>query len=120
MRAMPTKVYTLTLRDVAKFRFLILQDAINAKNTSDRVTSFEFYDAKNKRRVNMIKELLQGQMANLKKIESSLITVKEQLDSKESLMAQYEALSNQWKEQKRLIANQKIQQEVEDFELMNQ
>ena len=54
---------------IQKFRFLILQDAIDASNNSDRVTSFEFYDRKNKIRVNNVKALVQGQMLNLEKIE---------------------------------------------------
>lgn len=55
----------------------MLQDAVDASNNQDRVISFEFYDLKNKRRVNLVKALVLEQMLNLKTIESSLAIVKE-------------------------------------------
>ena len=58
-------------------------------------------------------------MSNLRKIEQSLITVKEQLNSKENLMNQYDELAQQWKDKKKQIANEKIKEEIEDFKLMN-
>ena len=59
LRATPNKVISLTLSQIQKFRFLILQDAIDAHKNSDRVTSFEFYDKKNKTRVNTVKSQVQ-------------------------------------------------------------
>ena len=111
---MPNKVISLTLSQIQKFRFLILQDAIDAHKNSDRVTSFEFYDRKNKTRVNTVKGQVQAQMANLMKIESNLQVVKNELNSKEELMNEYEALSRQWNEEKLRNANSMIDDEIKE------
>ena len=78
----------------------------------DLQESFEFYDKKNKARVNIVKGQVQDQMFNLNKIESNLVAVKEHLNSKEELLNEYEALSKQWNEEKIKIANERIEVEV--------
>ena len=80
------------------------------------MTSFEFYDRKNKGRVNNVKALVQGQMANLQKIEKALESVKEQLGSKEALLNEYDALARQWAQEKEKIAADEIQEKKEECE----
>ena len=53
-------------------------------------------------------------MQNLMKIESNLQVVKNELNSKEELMNEYEALSRQWNEEKHKNANSMIDDEIKE------
>ena len=48
------------------------------------------------------------------KIESNLQVVKNELNSKEELMNEYEALSRQWNEEKHRNANSMIDDEIKE------
>jgi len=56
MKAIPTKIHINNINDVRKFNFLVLEDAIIAYENKEDVTSFEFYDKKNKKRVSDVKD----------------------------------------------------------------
>lgn len=69
---MPTRVLKLNISQVRKFNFLTLQNAIIAFENADVVKSFDFYDKKNGKRVNKVKDIVVNQMKDLKKIERGL------------------------------------------------
>ena len=52
LKAVPTKIKSKkTLYDTCKFKFLTMDNATIAKANNNQVTSFEYYDKKNKSRV---------------------------------------------------------------------
>mmetsp|Transcript_34574 Transcript_34574/g.42581 ORF Transcript_34574/g.42581 Transcript_34574/m.42581 type:complete len:98 (-) Transcript_34574:285-578(-) len=58
LQAVPNKVLIFNIDQIRKFNFLILQNAIIALENAETVTSFEFYDKKNKNRVNDVKTIV--------------------------------------------------------------
>lgn len=72
LQAVPTRVLKLNISQVRKFNFLTLQNAIIAFENADVVKSFDFYDKKNGKRVNKVKDIVVNQMKDLKKIERGL------------------------------------------------
>ena len=55
LKAIPTSISTdIALEDTRKFKFLTMDNATIAKSNSNQVTSFEYYDKKNKTRVSQV------------------------------------------------------------------
>lgn len=69
------------------------------------VTSFDFYDKKNSKRVNSVKDILLNQMNHLVTIADNLLDVKEKLQKNEKFLIEYEEMQKQWAEEKRKIAD---------------
>ena len=55
--AVPTKIFN-NIENVKMFKFIVMQDAIVAYDNVEQVTSFDFYDKRNKTRVADVKELV--------------------------------------------------------------
>lgn len=90
MQAIPTPVLSLNIDQIKLFNLIILQDAIVAHENAETVTSFEFYDKKNKKRVADVKEIVNNQFNNLKKVEGNLKALKEKLSDHKILLSEYE------------------------------
>jgi len=69
------------------------------------VTSFDFYDKKNSKRVNSVKDILLNQMNHLVTIADNLLDVKEKLQKNEKFLIEYAEMQKQWAEEKRKIAD---------------
>lgn len=113
LQAVPTKVLPLNIDQIRKFNFLTLQDAIIARENAEQVTSFEYYDRKNKQRVTTVKDLVITQMKNLFKIEENLVDVKEKLQKNEQLLKEYEDMQEEWAQDRQRIINEEVEREAE-------
>lgn len=115
MKAIPTKIHINNINDVRKFNFLVLEDAIIAYENKEDVTSFEFYDKKNKKRVSDVKDTVSDQMANLKNIEANMVKVKEKLEANETFLIEYQAIVAKWQEDRQAIVNEVIDDEINEI-----
>ena len=114
MRAVPTKVHQQNVAEKRKFKFIVLEDAVIAYANKEDVTSFDYYDKKNKKRVSDVKALVAQQTANLETIEQNLSTVDGKLESAEQVLVAYQAVAEQWADEKKEAAKGRIGAEVED------
>jgi len=77
------------------------------------VTSFEYYDKKNKTRVTTVKNIVLNQMSNLLKIEGNLTDVKEKLQKNEQLLKEYEEMQEDWAIEKQKLVEREVQRQAD-------
>ena len=58
LQAVPTPVLTLNIHEIRLFKLITLQDSIVAFKNEETVTSFDYYDQKNKKRVADVKDIV--------------------------------------------------------------
>ena len=76
------------------------------------MTSFEYYDKKNKTRVTAVKDIVIKQMRNLFNIDKNLVTVKEMLQKNEGLLNEYEELIKGWDKERKRITDEEVKREA--------
>lgn len=118
LMAIPTKIFN-NIENVKMFHFIVMQDAIVAYDNVEQVTSFDFYDRKNKKRVGDVKELVMNQFKNLLIIEQNLMALSGSLDKNEKFIDDYNELVKQWTQERNEIANRTIEGEVNELEKNN-
>ena len=114
MRAVPTKVHQHNVAEKRKFKFIVLEDAVIAYANKEDVTSFDYYDKKNKKRVSDVKALVAAQTANLQTIERNLGTVQAKLEGAEQVLVAYQGVAEQWEKEKKEVGKGRIGAEVEE------
>ena len=77
------------------------------------MTSFEYYDKKNKTRVTTVKNIVLNQMSNLLKIEGNLTDVKEKLQKNEQLLKEYEEMQEDWAIEKQKLVEREVQRQAD-------
>ncbi|MFS8160277.1 MAG: hypothetical protein ACMG6E_08740 [Candidatus Roizmanbacteria bacterium] len=80
LKAMPNKVLEATLGQVDLFNFKIIQESIIAFQNLNIVNAFEYFDDKNKERVEGVKENMNDQKSQLHDVRKILELVKAKIE----------------------------------------
>lgn len=80
LKALPNKITMDSLQSVELFNFRIIQDSITAFQNINIVNAFEFFDDKNRERVQIVKENMLEQKNNLNDVKELLDMIKEKIE----------------------------------------
>lgn len=83
LKALPNKVMDSTLDSIDKFNFRIFQESLIAFQNLDIVTAFEYFDDKNRLRVQTVKDKLATQRTELNDVKDILELIKLKIDRNE-------------------------------------
>ena len=82
IKALPNKIMNYSLENVDMFNFRIFQESLQAYQNHEIVKAFEFFDDKNKDRVQGVKNKLLYQRDTIEDASSLLAEVREKIDYK--------------------------------------
>lgn len=83
LKALPNKITMLSLEQTEMFNFRVFQESLIAFQNVDLVNAFEYFDEKNRERVQNVKEKLISQRNNLNDVKDILELVKIKIERNE-------------------------------------
>lgn len=83
LKALPNKVTKHTIEQIEMFNFRIFQESLIAFQNVDLVNAFEYFDEKNRERIQNLKEKLGSQKSNLNDVKDILELVKIKIERNE-------------------------------------
>eukprot|EP00347_Sterkiella_histriomuscorum_P019687 403340671 len=86
LRALPDRITLENIHKVNMFNFKIFQESLFAYQNLDLVNPFEYFDEKNRERVQQVKEKLSDQKTNLEQVRDIVKFVKRKMYNHEGLM----------------------------------
>ncbi|CDW78613.1 UNKNOWN [Stylonychia lemnae] len=95
LKAIPNQIVDYNLEQNELFNFKIFQDSLVAFQNLDMVNAFEYFDEKNRERVQNVKEMLISQRTNLNSVHDIISHVKHKVQKNEEIFAQFNFLENQ-------------------------
>lgn len=87
LKALPNRVSLLSLEQIEMFNFRVFQESLIAFQNVDLVNAFEYFDEKNRERVQNVKEKLVSQKNNLSDVKDILELVKIKIERNEDYFA---------------------------------
>ena len=87
LKALPNKVMEKSIEQIEMFNFRIFQESLIAYQNLDIVNAFEYFDDKNRERVQNVKDKLMNQRTNLNDIKDILELVKIKIERNEEYFA---------------------------------
>lgn len=86
LKAIPQEILDSNLTHTELFNFKIFQDSLIAFQNLDMVNAFEYFDEKNRERVQNVKEMLINQKKNLNQVNDIISHVKAKVVKNEGLL----------------------------------
>lgn len=83
LKALPNKIMESSLASTEMFNFRIFQESLIAYQNLDIVNAFEYFDDKNRERVQNVKDKLMNQRTNLNDVKDILELVKLKIERNE-------------------------------------
>lgn len=83
LKALPNKILESSLDQTEMFNFRIFQESLIAYQNLDIVNAFEYFDDKNRERVQNVKDKLMNQRTNLNDVKDILELVKLKIERNE-------------------------------------
>ena len=93
IKALPNRVTQVTLEQTEMFCFRVFQESLIAFQNVDLVNAFEYFDEKNRERVQNVKEKLSNQRNNLNDVKDILELVKIKIERNEEHFAKAASLN---------------------------
>ncbi len=87
LKALPNKIMPKSLEQTEMFNFRIFQESLIAYQNLDIVNAFEYFDDKNRERVQNVKDKLMNQRNNLNDVKDILELVKIKIERNEEYFA---------------------------------
>ena len=92
MKALPNKIINYNLVQMKLFNFSILQNSLIAFQNADVVNAFEYFDDKNKDRVQKIRSCILEQKDDLSNVEDLMNMIKVLVQRNEFILCDFEAM----------------------------
>ncbi len=83
LKALPNKATKHTIEQIEMFNFRVFQESLIAFQNVDLVNAFEYFDEKNRERIQNLKEKLGSQKSNLNDVKDILELVKIKIERNE-------------------------------------
>eukprot|EP00347_Sterkiella_histriomuscorum_P022855 403336899 len=95
MKAIPNEIVDYNLEQNELFNFKTFQDSLVAFQNLDMVNAFEYFDEKNRERVQNVKDMLVNQRTNLNSVHDIISHVKQKVQKNEDIFAQFTYIQDQ-------------------------
>ena len=87
LKALPNRISKITIEQIEMFNFRVFQESLIAFQNVDLVNAFEYFDEKNRERIQNLKEKLSSQKNNLNDVKDILELVKIKIERNEDYFA---------------------------------
>jgi|LauGreDrversion4_2_1035121.scaffolds.fasta_scaffold23265_3 hypothetical protein len=87
LKALPNRITKVTIEQIEMFNFRVFQESLIAFQNVDLVNAFEYFDEKNRERIQNLKEKLSSQKNNLNDVKDILELVKIKIERNEDYFA---------------------------------
>ena len=87
LKALPNRITKITIEQIEMFNFRVFQESLIAFQNVDLVNAFEYFDEKNRERIQNLKEKLSSQKNNLNDVKDILELVKIKIERNEDYFA---------------------------------
>jgi hypothetical protein len=87
LKALPNRITKITIEQIEMFNFRVFQESLIAFQNVDLVNAFEYFDEKNRERIQNLKEKLSSQKNNLNDVKDILELVKVKIERNEEYFA---------------------------------
>ena len=87
LKALPNRITKITIEQIEMFNFRVFQESLIAFQNVDLVNAFEYFDEKNRERIQNLKEKLSSQKSNLNDVKDILELVKIKIERNEDYFA---------------------------------
>jgi hypothetical protein len=87
LKALPNRITKITIEQIEMFNFRVFQESLIAFQNVDLVNAFEYFDEKNRERIQNLKEKLSSQKSNLNDVKDILELVKVKIERNEDYFA---------------------------------
>jgi hypothetical protein len=87
LKALPNRITKITIEQIEMFNFTVFQESLIAFQNVDLVNAFEYFDEKNRERIQNLKEKLSSQKNNLNDVKDILELVKIKIERNEDYFA---------------------------------
>ena len=89
LKTMPSKIVDFNLDQMLKFDFITLQNSLIASQNAEQVQAFEYFDEKNKDRVQQIRSCILDQKDDLNQVETIMGLIKKCVDENGKILDEF-------------------------------
>jgi hypothetical protein len=90
LKAIPNKIVDINFKDLLKFNFAILQNSLIAFINADQVNAFDYFDLKNRDRVQKIKQCILEQKDDLSEVQEIMNRFKDTVQQNEAILENFQ------------------------------